>query len=219
MLCLVLMVRTVRRIAFRDFFEVPGEIEKKVYEYMVPESEVVNAAHIMNVPDFVPDVRNRYVIFGGKDQIATEFHYIDKTDGIPLTFSDSGRITFYVLNGSFINFDFNKQPLSQNFSGTSITNLNKCHKITMEYPVGFTIDFMTDGIIYATKAEGVINESKLYFPYGEEVRDFYIEEYLMEKKTRYDNVTITVNGLKEDIPFIINTVAIKEMGSIGEETL
>ena len=198
----------------RDFLTVPGEIQKQTYEYTVPEDETINASHIMNIPEFKPSAKNKYVIYAGCDQIATDFDYYDKLEGTPIELADAGRITFYVLNGSFINFDFNKEPLSQNFTGTSVTNLSKHQKITMEYSSGFAFDFTTDGTVYATRGEGVVREGKLYYPNGDQVRDFHVEEYLMANKTTFEDVTVTVSGLKTDEPLVINTVAVKELNSI-----
>lgn len=198
----------------RDFFTVPGAIKKNVYDYDVPEDETINSAHLMNPAGLTPDGRNKYIIYGGKDQIATNYHYYDKLEGTPITPPDAGRITFYVLNGSFIHFDFNKQPLSSNFNGTSLTNLGKHQKITMEYSEGFSFDFLTDGDVYATRGEGIVQDGKLYYPNGDDVRDFFIEEYLMTEKKRYENVSVTVSGLKENTPLVINTIAIKESNEI-----
>lgn len=195
----------------RDFFTVPGEIKKNTYTYEVPDGETINSAHVMNVAGLAPSSSNKYIIYAGKDQVATTYDYYNKVEGTPLTFTDAGRVTFYVLNGSFINFDFSETPLSQNFTGTSIANLDTYQKITFEYPLGFSFDFITDGDIYATKGEGVIQDDKLYYPNGDNVRDFYIEEHLMENKTTYDNVTVTVSNLKDNAALVINAIAIKEL--------
>ena len=169
---------------------------------------------IMNLTGFTPSIENRYIIYGGRNQIATDSSYYEKENGVALSFSDAGRITFYVVGGTFINFTFNKKPLSQNFTGTSIEQIDKHQKFTMEYDVGFVMDFVTDGVVYATRENGIVRNGMLYYPTSSPVQTFYIEEYLMENKTSYKDVSVTISNLKDNRPLMINTIAIKELTSL-----
>lgn len=198
----------------RDFFKVDGELGCKIHSYSVSEDEVINSAHVMNIKEFVPNAQNKYVIYAGSDQIQLQNGFAAKTDGTPMLFGTPGELNFYVLGGTFINFDFSKAPLSKNFNGTSIENLAKHHKITMEYEAGFALDFVTDGTIYATRKAGVVNKDRLYYPAGDSVYDFRIEEYLSTEKKKFKDVSVTISGLKEDIPLTVNTVAIKQLSVI-----
>jgi hypothetical protein len=197
-----------------DFLTVPGAIKYNKYTYDMPDEETVNAMRIMNLTGFTPSIENRYIIYGGRNQIATDSSYYEKENGVALSFSDAGRITFYVVGGTFINFTFNKKPLSQNFTGTSIEQIDKHQKFTMEYDVGFVIDFATDGVVYATRENGIVRNGMLYYPTSSSVQTFYIEEYLMENKTSYKDVSVTISNLKDNRPLMINTIAIKELTSL-----
>lgn len=196
----------------RDFFTVPGTVTNRFCEYTVPDGEMVNTAHIMNIKEFEPDADNKYVIYAGKNCIRDEYQFIEKQENTPITLSVPGEVEFYILGGTFINFDFSQQPLSKNFSGTSITNLKSVHKIIMEHGEGFTFNYVTDGTVYAKRAIGTMRDGKLYYPYGDGVSDFRIEEYYAEDKEQYSNVKVTVSGIKDDTPLTINNIAIKELG-------
>jgi hypothetical protein len=56
----------------------------------------------------------------------------------------------------------------------------------------------------------MITKGKLYYPNGDNVRDYYIEEYTANSKTKLSGSTVTISGLKSDSPLKINTIAIKE---------
>ena len=193
-----------------DMLKVPGEMSKNIYRYEVPEGEVINSSHVLNVENFTPSTENSYMIYGGKDMVAGRYDYYKKIEGTPLEFCGQGRISFWILDGSFINFNFSKAPKTSNFNGVSVTKLKKHHKIVMEYDKGFAFDFVTDGTIYATRSQGMITKGKLYYPNGDNVRDYYIEEYTANSKTKLSGSTVTISGLKSDSPLKINTIAIKE---------
>lgn len=198
----------------RDFFSVPGDVKTMNYDYTLPENEHVASAHIMNIPNFTPSPKNKYFIYGGHDYVALRYGFKKRESGTPFKFSSPGIVTFYVLNSTYINFDFSSQPLSKNFNDTSINKPQKCQKITMEYEAGFSFDFITDGTCYATRNEGIIKDNKLYYPNGDDLTDFLIEEFYGGNKTTFKNVSVVISSLTKDTPLKINTIAIKELSSM-----
>ena len=201
----------------RDFFTVPGAVNCESYKYELPESTNVTSAIEMNVMGLTPNKQNKYIIYGGKEQIALGYYsktFASKEAGLPVSLTGGGKISFYIVGGSFVNFDFSKQPVSKNFTGTRVENLKKHHKIVLEYSGSFTFDCETDGIIYATQTEGIIKDDKLYYPNADMVNSFLVEEYMTGKTTAYEDVRITISGLKEDAALHINSVAIKQLSTI-----
>ena len=202
----------------RDFFKVPGEAKSIARSYDLPEGSLITSAFPINIIDFKPTANSQYVIFGGKDKISyndgtNEVQYVNKQQGNPCTLRSSGRIEFYVYGGSFISFDFSKQPIGKNFSDTSINNLKKRHKIVIECDADFSFDFVTDGQIYAVRQDGIIKNNKLYFPSAVQLYDFFVEEFLPGETLTYKNVTVTISGIGSEA-VDINAIAIKELSAL-----
>lgn len=199
----------------KDFLIVPGEIEKTFYTYTLPSHIIKNTLYEMLPDNFVLNLYNKYIIYGGKNVISTVFNnnrvFYNKIDNMGIDLSGAGKIVFYILNGTFINFDFSDSPISTNFSGTSINNLDTEQKIVIEYCSNFSFNFETDGIVYATKEKGIIKDNKLYYPNDDDLSTFYIKELKTDKKTIFENVTVTISNLLTDKPLNINTIAIKEL--------
>ena len=169
------------------------------------------SAHIMNIPEFTPAVDNKYVIYAGRNCIRDGYQFIERSEQSAFTFTQPGEIEFYVVGGTFIHFDFSERPLSQNFAGTSIASLKGVQHIKMERGERFSFDYVTDGIVYAKRAIGVVKDGRLYYPYGDRAVDFRVEEYYKSDKQRYENVKVTVSGIKSDVPLVIKHIAIKEL--------
>lgn len=202
----------------KDFFIVPGKIEKTSYIYTLPENIIKNTMYEMIPDNFSLNTDNKYIIYGGKNEISTVLGdnktFYNKIDNIGINLLGAGKIIFYILNGSFVNFDFSSKPVNTNFSGTSIDNLNDEQEIIIEYYGDFSFNFETDGSFYATKANGLISNNKLYYPDNDDLNSFYIEEYKLSNKTTYNNVTVTISDLLTDNPLNINAIAIKELSAL-----
>lgn len=196
----------------RDCFFVPGKAAGRVYEYSALDGEMFRTAHIMNIPGFTPTADNKYVIYAGKNCVRDGYQFIERSAQTAFTFTQPGEIEFYVVGGTFINFDFSERPLSQNFAGTSITPLKGVQNVKMERGERFSFDYVTDGIVYAKRAIGVVKDGRLYYPYGDRAVDFRVEEYCKADKQRYENVKVIVSGIKSNAPLVIKHIAIKEMG-------
>lgn len=202
----------------KDFFRVPGEARSVTYNYSLLSDMIINSSFQLNIPNFTAKIDSQYIVFGGRDTVALYDNsknqsFIKKQQGSPCTVAKAGRIEFYIYGGSFINFDFSKQPLSKNFTGTNISNLKKRHKIIIECDSDLTFNFVTDGQVFAVREDGIIIDEKLYYPTAVQLHDFLIEEFLPGETVTYNDVNVTVVGIGAD-PIVINTIAIKELSSL-----
>ena len=203
-----------------DYITVPGASQFKTYNYNSPVGENHNAMFVMNVSDtdFMPDMNKRYIIYGGQNcytaSTSTETKYYTKLNGSANMNEGVGRISFYVVDGSYISFDFSKKPLSQNFTGYEINNLPSRKKISFEYEGPFSFDFVTDGTIYATRQLGVVKNGFLYYPDADPLYKFMIEEYGKFDTTSYD-LSMKINQVTYYEP-TVTMVAVKELTILNE---
>lgn len=199
----------------KDYFTVDGDIKMQSYNYSLPYDLVNNTEFEMAIDNFIPNANNKYIIYGGSNMIYSTlgsyrtFH--EKQKDTPISLTGGGKVVFYVINGSFISFNFSKQPVKTNFNGTKIDTLNNHHKIVIEYYGDFTLDYVTDGKVYAVREIGIMKDNKLYYPNNDTISDFLIEEYTEGNKTTYDNVTVMISDLYQDTPLKIGMIAIKEL--------
>ena len=130
-----------------------------------------------------------------------------------MSFDSPGIIEFYVIDGTFINFNFSKQPLKKNFSGSSIDskNMSNRQKIVIEFDSGFSLDFVTNGDIYAAKKNGIIKDGTLYYPDSDDMYHFMVEELDKGKDYKFNNVYVKIGGLKTDALLNIRMIAIKRV--------
>lgn len=202
----------------QDFFTVPGILKKNTYEVSLLDS-MTKTQFICTPSEIAGNVNhnNKYVLFGGKGFVQTGYYskgYFEKIAGVPITI-EQGVVQFYVLNGTYINFDFSETPSNKNFEGIGITDMTNCQKIVIEHNSTLTFDFITNGTIYATKHNGKILNGEIYYPVPEQVRDVLVEEYSVGDKVSYD-VTVTAGPfLTGDVP-VIDTIAIKQLSVLED---
>jgi len=202
----------------KDFFQVPGEARSVTYNYSLLNDLIISSSFQLNIPNFTAKTGSQYIIFGGKDTVAVYDNsknqmFVKKQQGGSCVIAKAGRIEFYVYGGSFINFDFSKQPISKNFTGTNVNNLKKRHKIIIECDGNLSFNYITDGQVFAVREDGVVTDEKLYYPTAVQLHDFLVEEFLPGETVTYANVSVTVVGVGSD-PIAINTIAIKELSSL-----
>ena len=205
-----------------DYIKVPGDANYSIYGCQLAEDAVRTGAFPMEMTSFKAISNYRYNIYGGKNKICHAINkvsstFIGKEKNVPLNIGSSkGKISFYIIDGSYINFEFSKEPLSRNFTGTSKQGLSKHQYITFEYEGDdFTFDFITDGIIYATCRKGVVKDDILYYPVADEgISDFRIEEYSGKDEIEYDLSVIIPQRYGWEP--MITMVAAKELNTLDE---
>jgi hypothetical protein len=205
----------------RDFFKVPGSAGCVSYSYELPKGTTVTSAFKIQPNDFVPSAKNKYVIYGGAGYITcatgkeeTPLVSFKKKTGYAMSFSSGCRIIFYILNGSYASFEYSVKPVRQSFIGTSINDMGKRQKVEMEFNAPFTLNFDTNGTVYATRKLGIVKNDCLYYPDTDQLSSFTVEEFKTGKSKEYEDVKVTISGLTEDSPLIVNMIAIKQLSAI-----
>ena len=158
-----------------------------------------------------PDPTNVYWIYAGEKYIDTSMSYLPKTQGSPILLEHASKISFYVKDATYINFNFSDTPLSRNFDGDSISKPERIQEVYIEVGNNFLFDVDTDGIIYAVKRKGYVSGGELYFPGINNMNNYYIEEYTSDNKVYFNDVTVTINDIRQDIPFSVKSIALKEL--------
>ena len=198
-----------------DYIKIPGALRKVSYGFTKGDDINSEEAVPMIIDNLIPYEDNTYVIYAGKDSVkntASTESIVKKYNGSTAYFPEAGRISFYVKGGSFIRFSFSEQPINTNFSGYVIEDMEDCQKITIDHNNGFTMDYDTDGTVYAEKKTGVINDGILYFPSGIDTETFLVEEYMKNEKIPVE-VSVTINNLTINQTPVIDMIALKELNT------
>lgn len=201
----------------KDFFIVPGKIKTNIYNFELTD-DTIYSSFICTPEELVGKVNhdNRYILFGGRDYVSIGYKnkkYMKKTDNVQLYNNESGVFEFYIVDGTYAEFEFSNEPKSKNFNGYRIDNMTNHRKIVIEHGPNFYFDFNTDGKIYATRKEATILNNELYYPYPDQVTDIMIEEYSVGNKKDY-NIKVTAGPFNNgDMPNI-NAIAIKQLSML-----
>lgn len=204
----------------KDFLVIPGEPTFNSYYYEVP-NDLQTSSFVALTPDnFKPNPNNIYIVYAGENQVSTITNgyrmLLTKQENSPISTSNQrGRIEFYIVGGTYITFDFNKKPLSQNFAGYKLEHLESHHKIVLEYDAGFIFNYITDGIVYAARNNGFIENNILYYPGTIDATNYFIEEYSEGDEETLD-LTVYINSLTTASLPKINMIALKELTTVEE---
>lgn len=188
----------------------------------IPGNYKINTQKINSVEDTTTSFdtgisankKSIYNIFAGENKIKTKNElnivtYVNKTQNIPLTVYENTEISFYIYNASFIQFDHNSKYSYKSFPDYKIESPKYRQKILINAEVGFTIDILTDGIIYADKQSGFVSEDKVICPIGYDTIDnFMIEEIAYGEDCNY-NVTVIVKNADTTF-YDIDYISIKQ---------
>ena len=202
----------------QDFFTVPGTLKKNSYIVNLSD-DTIKTQFICTPSEIAESVShdNKYVLFGGKGFVQSGYYskkYYEKLPDVPIKI-DKGVVQFYVLGGTYINFDFSTMPDNKNFEGTSISDISDHQKIVIEHSSALSFDFVTNGTIYATRQNGKVMNGDIYYPAPDKIKDVLVEEYSVGDKKSY-TVSVTAGPfLTGDIP-VINTVAIKQLSTLED---
>lgn len=207
-----------------DFLEIPGGASRTTVQCNVPEDINRDTTFPLTSPGFTPIINNKYVVYGGQNKICSTtgnqetFYTKDVNNGITLK-ERRGRVSFYVLGGTYIDFDFSQAPISQNFVGHNVQGLKERQLITFEYDgSNFSFNFITDGTVYAVRRRGAVKGDTLYYPKADnDIYDFLIEEYSSKDTAEY-NLTVTIKQPYLYEPYI-EMVAVKESSALDEVSL
>lgn len=198
-------------------YKVPGDLEIKKQELKLNEDVIVNGD--VNIPMSDLNENNEYYIMGGKKLMmvtSKDTNYTRLYDfadvSTPFYAEENCYITFYVADGTEIEYNFNKKPMHTNFSLQN--GIIKCEsdmqKVFLDVEQGFVCSFkIEEGDIWASKEDGIINGDNLVYNGNVSLRDFEIREYVKRYKTRY-NIKLLIDSV-DDISAVLNKVYIKEL--------
>lgn len=201
-----------------DTYIVPGELATNKYDLNLNSNLIVKGNIEINLSNV--DVNNIYKILGGKSLMkitykedSTVEYVAFSTNARPFYASKECYIEFFIMNGTTVNYNFNKKPNHTNFSLNDgyITTSSQVTKIFIDAPQDFTCAFdLEDGGIWASYTDALIKDtSHLIYTDSWDLRDFQILEYVKSKKTIY-KICAVLNS-NEEIVKHINSIYIKEI--------
>lgn len=162
------------------------------------------------------NLSSTYNIYAGKNKLTIKnpdiyrTGFIDKTLNIPFVADSDCEISFYIYGASTIAFNYSGEYDYKSFDGYLIESPKYRQKVLIKAKAGFTLDFVTDGTIYADKQSCIIGDSSIICPKGYDgVSDFLLEEIAYGDDITFDNVRIVAKNAT--VAFHdINYVAIKQ---------
>ena len=201
-----------------DVYTIPGKLGVNRFAFKIRDDLKVNGNIEITLNDL--DYRNEYKILGGqnlmkvtyKDSNIVSYEPFASFDR-PFSTDKECYIEFYMVDNSFITYDFNIAPNHTNFAlndGTIVSN-KTITKVFIDAPSGFVCRFKLDeGEIWSSCIDGIIqNNNTLLYTGDWDLKDFQILEIVKSKSTKYKISLI----LKSDETIInyINNVYIKEV--------
>ena len=201
-----------------DVYTMPGKLGVNRFAFKIRDDLKVNGNIEITLNDL--DYRNEYKILGGqnlmkvtyKDSNIVSYEPFASFDR-PFSTDKECYIEFYMIDNSFITYDFNIAPNHTNFAlndGTIVSN-KTITKVFIDAPSGFVCRFRLDeGEIWSSCIDGIIqNNNTLLYTGDWDLKDFQILEIVKSKSTKYKISLI----LKSDETIInyINNVYIKEV--------
>lgn len=208
----------------QDMLLIPGDVNKKVYEIKIDDDKVLSDKTEMILKDSAINLKNQYVILGGKDKILVK-KFAEQSSQLILespissemtVFDSHSYIDFYVIGGNKISFRFNKKPKNTNFvsENYAISNLDYIHHFFIECEEGFAFSFELDGgEVFAAKETGKIIDKKLFFVRDIDIRDFKVVEYSLGDPETYSAFIKIMNDTGD--PIDVESVCIKELTAGG----
>lgn len=162
------------------------------------------------------NLSSTYNIYAGKNKLTIKnpdiyrTRFIDKTLNIPFVADSDCEISFYIYGASTIAFNYSGEYDYKSFDGYLIESPKYRQKVLIKAKAGFTLDFVTDGTIYADKQSCITGDSSIICPKGYDgVSDFLLEEIAYGDDITFDNVRIVAKNAT--VAFHdINYVAIKQ---------
>ena len=201
-----------------DVYTMPGKLGINRFSFNISKELKVNGNIDITLNDL--DYRNEYKILGGqnlmkvtyKDSNIVSYEPFASFDR-PFSTDKECYIEFYMIDNSFITYDFNIAPNHTNFAlndGTIVSN-KTITKVFIDAPSGFVCRFRLDkGEIWGSCTDGIIqNNNTLLYAGDWTLKDFQILEIVKSKSTKY-KISLILKSDKTIINYI-NNVYIKEV--------
>ena len=201
-----------------DVYTIPGKLGINRFAFNISKDLKVNGNIEISLNDL--DYRNEYKILGGqnlmkvtyKDSNIVSYEPFASFDR-PFSTDKECYIEFYMIDNSFITYDFNIAPNHTNFAlndGTIVSN-KTITKVFIDAPSGFVCRFRLDkGEIWGSCTDGIIqNNNTLLYAGDWTLKDFQVLEIVKSELTKY-KISLILKSDKTIINYI-NNVYIKEV--------
>ena len=201
-----------------DVYTIPGKIGVNKFELDLNDRLLVNG----NIEIYLDniDYRNDYKVLGGHNYMKVTYKkdnsvYYESLSTMNKSFEalDDCYIEFYMIDDTFIRYDFNMAPNHTNFAlnDGSIVSDKMITKVFIDAPAGFVCRFNIEkGDIWATCTDGLIQSNNTILYSGDySIRTFMVLELVKSEITNY-KISLILKSDERIIDYI-DCVYIKEI--------
>ena len=201
-----------------DVYTIPGEIGVNKFELDLNDRLLVNG----NIEIYLDniDYRNDYKVLGGHNYMKVTYKkdnsvYYESLSTMNKSFEalNDCYIEFYMIDDTFIRYDFNMAPNHTNFAlnDGSIVSDKMITKVFIDAPAGFVCRFNIEkGDIWATCTDGLIQSNNTILYSGDySIRTFMVLELVKSEITNY-KISLILKSDERIIDYI-DCVYIKEI--------
>ena len=201
-----------------DVYTIPGKIGVNKFELDLNDRLLVNG----NIEIYLDniDYRNDYKVLGGHNYMKVTYKednsvYYESLSTMNKSFEalNDCYIEFYMIDDTFIRYDFNMAPNHTNFAlnDGSIVSDKMITKVFIDAPAGFVCRFNIEkGDIWATCTDGLIQSNNTILYSGDySIRTFMVLELVKSEITNY-KISLILKSDERIIDYI-DCVYIKEI--------
>lgn len=201
-----------------DVYTIPGKIGVNKFELDLNDRLLVNG----NIEIYLDniDYRNDYKVLGGHNYMKVTYKkdnsvYYESLSTMNKSFEalNDCYIEFYMIDDTFIRYDFNMAPNHTNFAlnDGSIVSDKMITKVFIDAPAGFVCRFNIEkGDIWATCTDGLIQSNNTILYSGDySIRTFMVLELVKSEITNY-KISLILKSNERIIDYI-DCVYIKEI--------
>ena len=201
----------------RDYVKNEGTIKENRYEYNIDEDQIVRGTMNIKINEFKPNQDYSYQIYGEESYVnirsSAGENFVKKENNVSISVSSESFVSFYLIDGSYINFDFSTTPIFKNFNDYEINNIENAAYFEFRLQAGASFNFDTNGKIYATKEKPAVYLNELYLSTTTKAKNFLIIEKIPGTPITYNNVKVTLHDILPD-QIHINSIAIKQISDL-----
>lgn len=202
-------------IVNREYIKVDGDLTTHIYNVNIDNDINISSSYVLL--ESGANTKYNYNVYGGKNNITAlglnGKILIPYTQEVEIWSNDLNTdFSFFITNGTYINFDFSATPITQNFEGYEIIGLEKDNfkKISFTMPIGSCFKFKTDCTVYAEQESVSVTDEKLYLTSIPKARDFTIYEQSSIETKEFQDIKVTIRNVDYEF-FYLNSIAIKEV--------
>ena len=201
-----------------DVYTIPGKVGVNKFELDLNDRLLVNG----NIEIYLDniDYRNDYKVLGGHNYMKVTYKkdnsvYYESLSTMNKSFEalNDCYIEFYMIDDTFIRYDFNMAPNHTNFAlnDGSIVSDKMITKVFIDAPAGFVCRFNIEkGDIWATCTDGLIQSNNTILYSGDySIRTFMVLELVKSEITNY-KISLILKSDERIIDYI-DCVYIKEI--------